>query len=337
MAPFLSACIMTYNRAETLRETLESILPQAAELPEIEVLVSDNASTDNTGEVVRGYCARYPGLRYSRNAANVGFDGNVVACVENAAGEYTAFFSDDDLAPPGLLSGLLRDLQETRPVAAYINHTPFYEDDPAKVSAPTQPSLKRVFNNPTEFFLYAGLGFISALVLKTSEARKQTGKAVMGRGTAHMDIGSRVVLSSSGPFLFDGTLTVLARHAEDSGYDPLYYGAMNTSKVHLELLGEGLLTQADVDWHNRKTIRLFLQRLIVNNRLKGKGIISTGDLRKLYGQDPLFYVYAFPLLLIPAPLLRWMALPLRAAMRARRRYRLKRGKIGTRPPHLAPP
>ena len=41
MAPFFSVCIMTYNRAEML----ESILPQAAELPEIEVLVSDNAST----------------------------------------------------------------------------------------------------------------------------------------------------------------------------------------------------------------------------------------------------------------------------------------------------
>jgi hypothetical protein len=112
---------------------------------------------------------------------------------------------------------------------------------------------------------------------------------------------------------------------------------MNTSKVHVELFGEGLLTQADVDWHNRKTIRLFLQRHIVNNRLKGKGIISAGDLRKLYGRDPLFYVYAYPLLLVPAPVLRWMALPLRAAMRARRRYWLKRGNPGTPPPHLAPP
>jgi len=55
---------MTYNRAGTLRETLDSILPQAAELPEVEVLVSDNASADDTEQVVRGYCARYPVLRY---------------------------------------------------------------------------------------------------------------------------------------------------------------------------------------------------------------------------------------------------------------------------------
>ena len=118
-----------------------------------------------------------------------------------------------------------------------------------------------------------------------------------------------MVLTSGGPFLFDGTLSILARHAYDSGYDPLRFGAMNTTQVRLDLLREGLLTQADVAWHNRKTIRLFLQRLIVNNRLKGRNIVSAGELRRLYGRDPLFYVYAGPLLLIPAPLLRWMALP----------------------------
>jgi glycosyltransferase involved in cell wall biosynthesis len=328
---------MTYNRAETLRETLDSLLPQAADHPEIEVLVSDNASTDNTGEVVGEYQARYPRLRYWRNATNVGFDGNVVACIENAAGEYVAFCSDDDLAPPDLLAGLLKDLLETRPVAAYINHTPFYHDNPREMTAPTQPVVKRLFTNPTEFFLYTGLGFLSALTLKTSEARKHLGSVVMGRSTGHVDLASRTVLSSAGPFLFDGTLTVLARNDYESGYDPLRYGAMNTTAVHLELLRDGLLTQADVDWHNRKTIRLFLQRLIVSNRLKGgRAVIPARELRKLYGKDPLFYVYAYPLLLIPAPLLRWMALPMRGLMRMRRKWRLKRGKTGPAPAHLSP-
>jgi glycosyltransferase involved in cell wall biosynthesis len=329
---------MTYNRAGTLRETLDSILPQAAELPEVEVLVSDNASADDTEQVVRGYCARYPVLRYSRNPVNVGFDGNVRACIENATGEYVAFCSDDDIAPPGLIAGLLKDLVETHPVVAYINHTPFFGDDPDAVSAPTQPVVKRVFTKPNEFFLYCGLGFISALILKRADALKFTDKGMKDRGTAHVDIGARVVLSSTGPFLFDGTLSVLARHAQDSGYDPLRLGAMNTTKVHLELLHEGLLSQADVDWHNRKTIRLFLQRLIVTNRIKGgKVLVPARELKELYGKDPLFYVYAWPLLIIPAPLLRLMALPLRAIMRMRRRRRAKQGTTGAPPPHMAPP
>ena len=339
MKPFLSVCIMTYNRAETLRETLDSILPQAASLLNVEVLVSDNASTDKTAEVVHEYGTANPGLRYSRNPQNVGFDGNVVACIENANGEYLAFFSDDDIAPSGYLEGLVKDLDESRPIAAYVNHTPFFHDNPAELSAPTQPVLKRLFTNPAEFFLYTGLGFISSLILKTENARRYTASAVHGRGNAHLDIAARVVLTSTGPFLFDGTLTVLARNDYASGYDPLRYGSMDTTRVHLDLLRDGLLTQANVDWHNRKTIRLFLRRHIVNNRIKQRGdaIISARDLRGLYGRDPLFYVYAWPLLIIPPPLLRWIAIPLRSLMRMRRRITLKYGRIGVPPPHLAPP
>jgi glycosyltransferase involved in cell wall biosynthesis len=328
---------MTYNRAGTLRETLDSLLPQASTEPEIEVLVTDNASQDNTPEVVQEYCARYPVLRYSRNATNVGFDGNVVACIEKAAGEYVAFFSDDDLAPPGLLAALLKDLKDARPVAAYINHTPFFHNNPRETSAPTQPVIRRVFTNPTEYFLYTGLGFISALILNTSEARKHIAGPFKDRGTAHVEIASRTVLTSKGPFLFDGTLTVLARNAYDSRYDPLRLGAMNTTIVHLELQQEGLLTQANVDWHNRKTIRLFLQRLIVTNRLKSRDkLVSGRELWQLYGRDPLFYVYAGPLLLIPPLLLRWIAYPLRGLMRMIRKFRLKRAKTGAPPAHLSP-
>jgi len=336
MTPLLSVCIMTYNRAETLRETLESILPQVSDRSDVEVLISDNASDDGTRELVQEYGARHPRLRYSRNPVNVGFDGNVVACLENAAGEYTAFFSDDDIAPPDYVSRLVEDLEECRPVAAYLNHAPFFHDNTEDAGGPTQPVLKRVFVNPTEYFLYTGLGFISSLVLKTSEGRKHTSCIVHNRGTAHVDIASRTVLSTTGTYLFDGTITVLARCAYNSGYDPLRFGAMNTTQVHLDLLREGLLTQQDVDWHNRKTIRLFLQRLIFNNRLNRRQIISAGELRKLYGRDPLFYIYAYPLALIPAPLLRLIGLPLRALMRRRRRRLLKRGKIGAQPVHLAP-
>lgn len=336
MTPFLTVCVMTYNRARTLRETLDSILPQVADYPEIEVFVSDNCSADNTREVVLDYCARHPRLRYSRNDANLGFVGNVVASIEKAAGEYISFISDDDLAPPGLLPALLKDLAESRPIAAYINHTPFFHDDPGQVSAPTQPVVKRLFTNPTEYFLYCGLGFISALTLKTSEARKHISKIAPGRDTAHVDIASRVVLTTSGPFLFDGTLTVLARHEPNSLYDVLRLGAMNITHVHLDLFREGLLTQADVDWYNRKTIRLFLPRLIINNRLRGRGIVSAAELRELYGKDPLFYLYAYPLLLIPAPLLRQIALPMRALLRKRRKWMLERGKMDAPPPHLSP-
>jgi glycosyltransferase involved in cell wall biosynthesis len=337
MHPFLSICLLTYNREKTLREALDSLLPQIEPFPDVEIFVSDDASTDNTEALVRGYCARHPRLRYFRLPKNSVFDGNFVSCVENATGEYLHFFSDDDIAPPRFVERIVADLREFHPQVLYINHTPFYDDNPERVGAPTQPVLKRLFTDPTEYFLYTGLGFISAIAIKAAEARKHVPKAVLGRGMAYVDISSRCVLATPGPYLFDGTISVLARHEVNSWYDILSYGPMAYAQALQDLRRDGLLSESALSWHNRKTIRLFLPRCIVNNRIKSKKIVPAGELRKLYGRDPLFYLFAYPLALIPAPIARALFLPLRALMRMRRDWLLRRGKLSSSaPPHLAP-
>ena len=63
-APRLSICIATLNRGAFIGETLESIVSQAAN--EVEIVVVDGASTDNTEDIVRSYAARFPRLRYLR-------------------------------------------------------------------------------------------------------------------------------------------------------------------------------------------------------------------------------------------------------------------------------
>jgi len=55
----LSVCISTVNRAAFLGATLENLVAQATE--ELEIVVSDNASTDETGKVVAEYALRFPG------------------------------------------------------------------------------------------------------------------------------------------------------------------------------------------------------------------------------------------------------------------------------------
>ena len=107
--PFLSICVMTYNRERTLRETLDSLLPQVAEQPDVELVVCDNASSDGTAELIGLLPTQSANLRYHRHETNVGFDGNVVACIEQAHAEYVAYFSDDDIAPPHHVNALLED------------------------------------------------------------------------------------------------------------------------------------------------------------------------------------------------------------------------------------
>ena len=96
--PLLSICIATYNRAGFIGETLDSILPQMDD--DVELLVVDGASTDNTEDVVRKFAQKESRIRYVRLSAKGGVDQDYDKSVELARGEYCWFFTDDDLLKP---------------------------------------------------------------------------------------------------------------------------------------------------------------------------------------------------------------------------------------------
>lgn len=106
--PKLSICIATYNRAEFLGATLRSIIDQVA--GDCEIVVSDNASTDDTETVVAGYACLHERLRYVRQSVNTGLDCNFDRAVMHAQGEYCWLMSDDDLLRPGAVARILQAL-----------------------------------------------------------------------------------------------------------------------------------------------------------------------------------------------------------------------------------
>ena len=69
----ISICIPTYNRAQFLDACLEYHIP-LARMHNVKIFISDNASDDNTEDVVKRRCAEYPLIFYSRNQVNVGAD-----------------------------------------------------------------------------------------------------------------------------------------------------------------------------------------------------------------------------------------------------------------------
>ncbi len=92
--PKVSIIIPTYNRAQYLGQAIKSALNQ--DYPNKEIIVSDNASTDNTFEVVKQFM-NYPEFKYFRNETNIGMVPNWrKALYEYATGEYAIILSDDD-------------------------------------------------------------------------------------------------------------------------------------------------------------------------------------------------------------------------------------------------
>lgn len=95
----LTVGVPTYNRAGDLRVALDSVLTQVTDelRGKLEILISDNASTDSTQEVIRECSERYPGLVAScRNPSNLGFSRNVDAVIRHARGDFVLLLGDDD-------------------------------------------------------------------------------------------------------------------------------------------------------------------------------------------------------------------------------------------------
>ncbi len=108
MSPTLSVCIPTYNRGKLLKETLESIVAQAND--SVEIVISDNASSDCTLEVVESFRGRIENLVYYRHPTNVGADLNYLKVAELASGEYIWLFGSDDTLLPGAIEKVFSEL-----------------------------------------------------------------------------------------------------------------------------------------------------------------------------------------------------------------------------------
>ncbi|MBF0327725.1 MAG: glycosyltransferase family 2 protein [Nitrospirae bacterium] len=106
----LSICIPVYNFGAFIGETLASIIPQATE--EVEIVIVDGASTDNTAEVITSVQRTFPRLRYHRLEKKGGIDRDMAKSVELAQGEYCWLFGGDDIMIPGAIADILRQVQE---------------------------------------------------------------------------------------------------------------------------------------------------------------------------------------------------------------------------------
>ena len=93
MPVFISVIIPTYNRADILESTLNKILNQ--DLSQIEIIISDNCSTDHTSEVVKSH--RSSIIKYYKNDKNQGYTFNYLNCIDLATGKYLLISSDEDI------------------------------------------------------------------------------------------------------------------------------------------------------------------------------------------------------------------------------------------------
>jgi acetyltransferase-like isoleucine patch superfamily enzyme/glycosyltransferase involved in cell wall biosynthesis len=112
----LSICIPTRNRASLLANTLESITAQQAfkDGDQIEIVVTDNCSTDNTQQVVAEFTERFPNkISYYRNQTDTG-DRNIGISLSNGRGMFLKCHNDTLMCVDGSLANMIQIIEATK-------------------------------------------------------------------------------------------------------------------------------------------------------------------------------------------------------------------------------
>ena len=112
-APTAAICIGTYNQSQYLRRSIFSALEQT--YPVQEVWVSDDASTDETPEMMSEICALHPQVRYYRQPVNLGLPGNISWLLSQPSTALIVRLDSDDYMEPdyvAVLAGLMKQYPE---------------------------------------------------------------------------------------------------------------------------------------------------------------------------------------------------------------------------------
>lgn len=108
--PFVSIGLPVYNGQNFIKQALEDILMQTYD--NFELIISDNASTDNTEAICREYEVKDKRIRYYRNKENLGAAKNYNRVFELSRGKYFAWMNHDDLYDKQFLEKCVEGLED---------------------------------------------------------------------------------------------------------------------------------------------------------------------------------------------------------------------------------
>jgi glycosyltransferase involved in cell wall biosynthesis len=229
----VTVCIPTYNRARFLGESIQSVLDQTLE--DFELLISDNASTDNTAEVVASF--NDPRIRYYRQPINIGLAANHQAAATMANTEFVGILSDDDLYMPNHLAVALTALADYPNAAYYTSSLERFGGATGIWHPPaiTDVTIPLIYFSPKQAVDFLGLenpGFIISMV-----CRKDRLKSTLFWGKPdfiHADVLIMTQLMIQGGCLYNTHPTVRYRYHEANISRPVN-NKTSAQRVHFML------------------------------------------------------------------------------------------------------
>jgi abequosyltransferase len=302
--PLLTIAIPTFNRAKYLRQLLSSLFDQLLGRTDVELVVSDNASSDDTSTIIGEFQMRGLILRYLRNSVDIGSDANFRQCFEQAQGKYVWICGDDDIVIPGAISKILKLLDAEEYALAYITPYWFRNDHEAERTRDRFGRFAQVLPGGLQFAQRTGamIGFLSSMIVN-----KNIYSTIPHRPLAEYDGTNLMQIGWVCPLLTSDSRSLLvwerllaARGANTSGWGIC------------QVFGVNFKATAEVALVNRKDIaralqaatlqRWFPDMIMEVRRGTGSKLQSEnmrGMLEPIYSGNWRYWVYVFPLIILP--------------------------------------
>ena len=261
--------VLTYNRAEFLRHTLDNLLAQTA--LGLQITVIDNFSSDGTQILLEEYSAK--GVKYLRNSENFGWIGNFNRAPELSAREWTLVFHDDDLLHPNYCELALHELNQDSQVSLVASGLSFdHFPDNNWEEKNTELNRQSCTVNELAHHLYKGfpLSFAS-VIYKTSFL-----KACHWDGARYGKIADRpfvldVARNGKAVIFFDSLVKYRVHKCQDSQSSetgPFADQLAALHRLYYDYLGGNLLkkTGRSFNFNNYRLLKDEYQRLSFKDR-----------------------------------------------------------------------
>ena len=319
--PLLTIAIPTFSRSRYLRDLLEAVVPQVAANADVDLLVSDNASEDDTAEVIEPYRALLGRrLRMVRQPRNIGSDANFVFCFEEARGRYVWICGDDDILVPahagasGAIDSLLQHIRAREFDLVYATSFAFRDDWRAAPKADPMGRRFHVIDSAAQFTRVVNImfTFISGMVVnkeRFEELRRSDPSIEPPRNFVGTNLPQ---LSWTLPLLRQHRRSLVlwdrpvgGRRGNGHGYSlGTVFGRQLTATVERCLPDRRDLARILLNFTLRRWLPSTVFELRTARGSAAEMLAGSSALRESYGRNPRFWVFTWPVLRFPVSLAR---------------------------------
>jgi glycosyltransferase involved in cell wall biosynthesis len=161
----VSVCIPAYNSGSFIEATLLSIMNQT--YSNLEIIISDNASTDSTAEIIQELSREDKRIRFIKNESNIGYVKNIMQAVNAASSEYIAIYHSDDLYEPTIIADEISLLLSSPEIGGvFVKHREFWNNKTTHKDFKAFCSLKKsnLYNKHFEAYIGGLEAYLPALL-----------------------------------------------------------------------------------------------------------------------------------------------------------------------------